>query len=230
MAAGFKSGGRKAGTPNKAKAAALVTAAPGTPNGKLAQNRKLPFREQPDIATKLKAARRLVITYELLDELVPYDRNPRVHSAADIAGKQRSLLEFGWTLPIAKADGGVLCGHARRQAAINLRDTGKPIPRNPDPDRAPTVDLSHLTKKQRRAYVIADNAQAMTGSWDTELLTSEVLDLRGADFDLGALGFEMPRIDVLLGIALPEPEPKPPAVPPSVCPECGRTLAPETTV
>jgi ParB-like chromosome segregation protein Spo0J len=214
---GLKTGGRVAGTPNKPKAAMSVSS-----TSKEAA--------KTDTTVKSKAARGLVITYELLDELVPYDRNPRVHSAADIAGKQRSLLEFGWTLPIAKADGGVLCGHARRQAAINLRDAGKPIPRNPDPDRAPTVDLSHLTKKQRRAYVIADNAQAMTGSWDSELLTSEVLDLQGADFDLGALGFETSRIDALLGIALPEPEPKPPAVPPSppsLCPECGRTLAPE---
>ena len=39
----------------------------------------------------------------------------------------------------------------------NLRDRGVDIPGNPDRNQGPTVDLSHLSPAQQRAYILADN-------------------------------------------------------------------------
>lgn len=147
----------------------------------------------------------LQIKYRALDELVPYARNARKHSPAQIGMVKASLLEFGWTTPIAIADDGILAGHARTIAAKELRDAGKAIPGNPDPDMAPTADLSHLSPKQRRAYIIADNQLALKAGWDDELLRLELGDIREDGFDLGTLGFEDFDLTHLLGDDMPDP-------------------------
>jgi hypothetical protein len=136
----------------------------------------------------------LVIGYELLDGLIPYDRNARTHSPAQIRSVEKSLARFGWTTPMGKADGMLIYGHARRRAAINLRDQGKAIPGNDDPAMGPTVDLSHLSLDERRAYVIADNAIAEQAGWDRDLLGIEVRELSQGGFDLSLLGF--PKADL----------------------------------
>ena len=211
---GLKTGGRKAGTPNKAKAAALVTAAPGTPNGKLAQNHKLPFREQPDIATKLPAYK-LVRT----DELVPYARNARTHSPAQISKIVASIREFGFTNPVL-TDGkrGIIAGHGRVLAAEVL-----------GMDVLPTIELRHLNAAQKRAYILADNRLALDAGWDTELLALELGELRDSGFDSGLTGFDEIEIGELLGDTTEgaASSGSAGAEKPSVCPECGRTLAPE---
>jgi hypothetical protein len=171
-----KSGGRQAGTPNRPKAATPATA-----------------------GAKPKSARGLVITYEPLDDLAEYERNARTHSPAQISEIERSLVEFGWATSMAKAKGVLIYGHARRQAAINLRDRGVAIPHNPDPDRGPVVDLSHLTKIQRQAYVLADNQLATKAGWNFDLLGVELGELRDLGFDLSLTGFDLPEIGRLLG-------------------------------
>ena len=195
-----KTGGRKAGTPNRAKAAPPATDAP-------------------------KPQRGLVITYELLDELIPNSRNVYWHDDLDIAEKEASLMAFGWTLPIAVADGGLICGHARRQAAINLRAAGKRIPRNPDQNRAPVVDLSYMSEKQRRLYAIADNKMGQRAKPDSDMLSLELGELRDLGVDLSLSGFGALEIGKLLDDPDPEPEPAQPPATPTVCPSCGRPFA-----
>jgi len=131
----------------------------------------------------------LEIRYLPLDDLTPYEKNPRTHTAAQIKMIERSLQRFGWATPIAVADGVLIYGHARREAAINLRKKAVPIRDNPDPNLAPVVDLSHLTPDERRAYVIADNQLAAQAGWDNELLSLEVRALDLAGFEIGLLGF-----------------------------------------
>ncbi|MBE0657715.1 MAG: ParB N-terminal domain-containing protein, partial [Bryobacteraceae bacterium] len=56
-----------------------------------------------------------------VDRLVPYARNARTHSEEQVAQIAASIAEFGWTNPIlAGADGIVIAGHARLQAARKL--------------------------------------------------------------------------------------------------------------
>src|ERR1700733_6636703 len=83
----------------------------------------------------------LTITYRSLKELVPYARNARRHSAKQIGQLRASLARFGWTNPMLIADGVMIAGHGRLQAAIAMAGANQPIRRNPDPWTGPTVDL-----------------------------------------------------------------------------------------
>ena len=53
-----------------------------------------------------------------IDRLRPYERNPRTHSADQVAQIAASMVEFGFTNPILvdEADG-ILAGHGRLMAA-----------------------------------------------------------------------------------------------------------------
>lgn len=112
-------------------------------------------------------------------EVTPYSRNARTHSPAQIDLICASMKEYGWTNPILIADGTILAGHGRLQAAQKLGLT-----------RVPCLDLSHLTEVQRRAYVLSDNQIANFGTgWDMELLKLELADLKLEGFDMDLLGF-----------------------------------------
>lgn len=140
----------------------------------------------------------LQIEYRDLDALAPYPKNPRTHSADQIKQIERSLAKFGWAAPMAVADGVLIYGHARREAAINLRRQRVKIPLNDDPNLGPVVDLSHLSPSERKAYVIADNQLAALAGWDDELLSMELSDLRSDNFDLSVLGFDADELSMLL--------------------------------
>ena len=55
--------------------------------------------------------------------------------------------------------------------------------------QVPTIELSHLTKIQKQAYIIADNKLALNANWDENLLQLEIQDLKAVNFDLSLLGF-----------------------------------------
>jgi hypothetical protein len=212
MAAGFKSGGRVKGTPNRSNAAAR--AAGGAP----------PSADFTSPRARGDAG--LSIQYLLLGDIEPFEQNARTHSPAQITAIERSLAKFGWTTPMAIAKGVLIYGHARREAAINLRDRGVAIPHNPDPDRAPVVDLSHLSAVERRAYVLADNKLAELAGWDNDLLGAELRGLQLAGFDLSLTGFDGAELETLLGTSGgdtdPDDAPDDGALDGKVCcPSCG---------
>lgn len=151
----------------------------------------------------------LQIEQRAIGALIPYARNARTHSDAQVAQIAASIVEFGWTNPIL-VDGtnGVIAGHGRLLAARQL-----------GLDTVPVIELAHLTPAQKRAYILADNRLAENAGWDEELLALELAELRDAEFDLDLLGFSDEEIDELLGTgedagltdedAAPEPEPDP---------------------
>ena len=115
-----------------------------------------------------------------IERLLPYIRNARTHSEAQIAQIAASIAEFGFTAPIlAGSDGVIVAGHGRLAAARKLGLASVPV-----------VVLEHLTPTQRRALVIADNKIAENAGWDEELLRLELAELQGADFDLALTGFD----------------------------------------
>ena len=124
------------------------------------------------------------------DKLVPYARNARTHSDAQVAQIAASIAEFGFTNPIlAGSDGVIVAGHGRLAAAQKL---GIAI--------VPVVILDHLTPTQRRALVIADNRIAENAGWDEAMLQVELADLQGDDFDLSLTGFDADALaDLLAG-------------------------------
>ena len=123
-----------------------------------------------------------------VNSLVPYARNARTHSDAQVAQIAASIAEFGFTNPIL-TDGarGVIAGHGRLAAARKLALTDVPV-----------IELSHLTAIQKKAYILADNRIAANAGWDEELLKLELVELDEADFNLELMGFDAEEIERLL--------------------------------
>lgn len=140
----------------------------------------------------------LKVRYELLDDLEDYEYNANEHPPEQIAEIERLLTKYGWTTAMAKGTRGVLIyGHGRRRAARNLRDRGVSIPGNPDPNRGPVVDLSHLSKAEQRAYRLADNESARKAKTNKEALTFELGELRLDGFDLSFTGLDIGQLSAL---------------------------------
>jgi ParB-like chromosome segregation protein Spo0J len=76
-------------------------------------------------------------------------------------------------------DGGLIAGHARVLVARQLGIGDIPV-----------MVAAGWTEAQKRAYVLADNQLAITGSgWDPELLRLELGELKLGGFDLSLTGF-----------------------------------------
>ena len=123
-----------------------------------------------------------------LDELKPYERNAKKHTAEQIEQIKESIRAFGNNDPLGiGADNVIITGNGRY---IALKELGY--------KEAYCVRLDHLSEKERKAYAIAHNKiQANTG-FDNELLRLEFEDLQDIDFDLELTGFEEWEIDSLL--------------------------------
>lgn len=114
-----------------------------------------------------------------VDELIPYARNSRTHSDAQVTKIAASIKEFGFLNPvIVDKENGIVAGHGRVMAAKKLGMTEVPV-----------IQADHLTDAQRRAYVIADNRLALDAGWDYEMLLVEFTDLQDAGFDIMLTGF-----------------------------------------
>lgn len=124
-----------------------------------------------------------------IDRLVPYARNARTHSKQQIGQLRASLREFGFVSPcIIDKEYNIIAGHGRVLAA---RDEGF--------SEIPCVFAEHLTDAQKRAYILADNRLALNAGWDEEMLSVELSDLKGVDFDLSLLGFDDAELNKLMG-------------------------------
>jgi ParB-like chromosome segregation protein Spo0J len=130
-----------------------------------------------------------MLSYRLIPtaDLIPYARNSRTHSDAQIAKIASSIREFGFINPVV-TDGknGIVAGHGRVMAAnkLGLKEI-------------PCVEASHLTEAQKRAYVIADNRMALDAAWDNDLLKVELQDLDAKGFDLALTGFDIGELTAL---------------------------------
>ena len=124
-----------------------------------------------------------------IDKLVPYARNARTHSKEQILQLRASLREFGFVNPvIVDKDLNIIAGHGRIMAA---KEEGIA--------EVPCVFVEHLTDAQKKAYILADNRLALNAGWDAEMLSVELAELQGADFDITMLGFDDKELDKLLG-------------------------------
>ena len=145
------------------------------------------------------------------DSLIPYARNSRTHSDAQVGKIAASIKEFGFLNPIiVDGSNGIIAGHGRVMAAQKL-----------GLDMLPVIEAGHLTDAQRRAYVIADNRLALDAGWDNDMLKVELSDLQEADFDLTLTGFDPSEIDAFLaeptkGLTDEDAVPEVPAVPVTV--------------
>ena len=121
-------------------------------------------------------------------DLIPYARNSRTHSEAQIAKIAASIKEFGFLNPIIiDGESGIIAGHGRVMAANKL-----------GLQSVPCIEAVHLSEAQKRAYVIADNRLALDAGWDNDLLKIELQDLDANGFDLSLTGFEVGELAAFL--------------------------------
>ena len=131
---------------------------------------------------------KLKIDYKKTDKLVPYAMNARTHSEHQVQQIARSIQEFGFNNPVLiDTDGTIIAGHGRVMAAKALGYT-----------EVPCVILGHLSERQRKAYILADNKIALNSGWDLEKLAREMNDLVELDFDVAAIGFDEQELEALL--------------------------------
>ena len=115
-----------------------------------------------------------------IDKLIPFARNPRTHSDAQVAQIAASIAAFGFNNPIlVDTKAGIIAGHGRLLAARKLQL-----------QEVPVIMLDHLTEAQKRAYIIADNQLALNAGWDETLLATELAALQQEDIDVSFLGFD----------------------------------------
>ncbi len=145
---------------------------------------------------------------EFVEKLIPYANNARTHSDTQVAQIAASIREFGFTNPVLiDGDHGIIAGHGRVLAARKLGMTEVPV-----------IELAHLSKAQRKAYILADNKLAMNAGWDNDLLAVELGELKADGFDLALTGFGSDEIAALLadqneGLTDPDDIPEEPATP-----------------
>jgi DNA modification methylase len=130
----------------------------------------------------------LNIVLMAVEKLIPYARNARTHSDAQVAQIAASIKEFGFVNPIlAGPDCVIIAGRARLLAARKLGLTEVPV-----------IVIDGLTENQRRALVLADNKLALNAGWDDEMVRLEIDALQNADYNLDILGFEDDELALLL--------------------------------
>lgn len=143
--------------------------------------------------TVLEQEAKLQIHYRRVDDLIPYARNSRRHSDAQIAQIAASIREFGWTNPVlVDGDRGVIAGHGRVLAARRLGMS-----------EVPCIELAGMTGAQKRTYIVADNKLALNAEWDVITLMGELETLTAENIDLTITGFSDEEIAELQQMGKP---------------------------
>jgi hypothetical protein len=122
---------------------------------------------------------KLEIKYKPINSIIGYVNNTRLHPQNQIDQIKSSIIEFGMCTPIGIHNDTIVYGHGRHEA---LKQLGY--------DEVPTLDLSHLTEAQRKAFTIADNKIGDNSSFDEDLLQLELMALDEMNFDYSKLGFD----------------------------------------
>ncbi len=119
----------------------------------------------------------------LVEDLIPYARNARTHSTAQVEQIAKSIETFGFNNPVLIDENNqIIAGHGRVMAAKLL-----------DLKTAPCIRLGWLTDAQRRAYILADNKIAENSGWDEAMLDAELADLADEGLERMLMGFDLPQ-------------------------------------
>ena len=119
----------------------------------------------------------LKITMMKLDDLHPYENNPRENAAA-VPRVAASIKEFGFKVPIiVDLAGTIVAGHTRYLAAKEL-----------GMDEVPTICTEDLSSEQVQAYRLVDNKTQEEAKWEYNKLDEELDKIE--EIDMGQFGFD----------------------------------------
>ena len=119
-----------------------------------------------------------------IEDIKPYNKNPRKISDKAIDMVATSIKEFGFQQPIVvDMKDEIVVGHTRYQASKKLNLKKVPVVRG------------DFTDEQAKAYRIADNRINEETGWDYNFLQEELNNLLDLDVDLNLTGFTSEELD-----------------------------------
>ena len=115
-----------------------------------------------------------------IERLRPYENNARKIEQIAVEKVAHSIKRYGFNNPIlANAEGVIIAGHTRLQAAKSL-----------DLAEVPVI-VCELGKEREMAFRLADNRTAQETQWDYDLLRTELMELDEVlNVDLIDTGFD----------------------------------------
>lgn len=116
------------------------------------------------------------VIYKKLEEIRPYENNPRINDDA-VEYVANSIKEFGFKVPIIIGkDGVIVTGHTRYKASqkLGLKEV-------------PCIIADDLTEEQIKAFRLADNKVSERSYWDFSMLNEELNDI--LDINMEEFGF-----------------------------------------
>lgn len=117
-----------------------------------------------------------------VDDLIPYENNPRKNDAA-VEKVALSISAFGFKVPIViDSNNVIVTGHTRLKSAKKL-----------GLKTVPCIKADDLTDEQIKAFRLADNKVSEFSEWDDEKLLAELEAL--GDVDMSLYGFDFPDDD-----------------------------------
>lgn len=122
------------------------------------------------------------IIYLSLDQIKPYENNPRINDEA-VSKVAQSIKDFGFRSPIIiDKNNVIIAGHTRLKASYQL-----------GLKEAPVIIADDLNEEQVNALRLVDNKTSEFAKWDFEKLEEELLNI---DLDLTAFGFDLNDFEV----------------------------------
>ena len=140
------------------------------------------------------------IIYKKVNELVPYENNPRINDEA-VEYVKNSISEFGFKVPIViDKNNVVIAGHTRLKASkeLNLKEV-------------PCIIADDLTEEQVKAFRLADNKVSEKSMWNYQKLDEEldnILDIDMSMFDFNSLDIDWNEIEEISEETYQEPSHK----------------------
>lgn len=142
-----------------------------------------------------------------VDELIPYENNPRRNEEA-IKYVLQSIKDFGYKIPIIiDKNNVVITGHTRLEALKKLKV--KVIP---------CIVADDLTEEQAKAFRIADNKVGEVAVWNLETLKEEIKNITIDLEQYGQIKLNDINFDDLLKDSIKQKKT-------IICPHCGNKIA-----
>ena len=148
-----------------------------------------------------------------IEELVPYENNPRINDQA-VDKVAASIREFGFKVPIViDKDNVIVAGHTRLEAAKLL-----------GLESVPCIKADDLTDDQVREFRIIDNKTQELADWDLDIMRAELESITG--IDMSEFGFMIEEIEdqKKKDAEKKAKEDAKKAVKEICCPRCGRVV------
>jgi len=133
------------------------------------------------------AATQLAVEYLPPLSITPNPKNARRHSDKQLTKLRAGIDAHGFNVPIVIDQGGmILAGHARHQAALQLKL-----------EQVPCVRLTHLNPAQKIAFAIADNKLGDLSAFHGDALKAQLAELAEVSFNMELTGFDTAEIDMM---------------------------------